>query len=117
MSDDLLDRATRALRAADDAPGLPAKQAILHHIEGERRTRARRLAVLVPLAAVVDPSGRAPYVLALDDDDRVRRAPVTPGRLAGGWVSVNGEGLAPGDRVVTAGQGRLEAGMRVRVLP
>ncbi|WP_355661549.1 efflux RND transporter periplasmic adaptor subunit [Halomonas salifodinae] len=71
----------------------------------------------VPLAAVVDPSGRAPYVLALDDDDRVRLAPVTPGRLAGGWVSVNGEGLAPGDRVVTAGQGRLEAGMRVRVLP
>ncbi|QTF93944.1 efflux RND transporter periplasmic adaptor subunit [Halomonas sp. BM-2019] len=71
----------------------------------------------VPLAAVVDPAGSAPYVLALNDDDTIRRAPVTPGRLAGGWVSVNGEGLAPGDRVVTAGQGRLEAGMRVRVLP
>jgi RND family efflux transporter MFP subunit len=71
----------------------------------------------VPLAAVVDPAGSAPYVLALNDDDTIRRAPVTPGRLAGGWVTVNGEGLAPGDRVVTAGQGRLEEGMRVRVLP
>lgn len=71
----------------------------------------------MPLAAVVDPAGSAPYVLALNDDDTIRRASVTPGRLAGGWVSVNGEGLAPGDRVVTAGQGRLEEGMRVRVLP
>lgn len=71
----------------------------------------------VPLAAVVDPAGSAPYVLALSDDDTIRHVPVTPGRLADGWVSVNGEGLVPGDRVVTAGQGRLEAGMRVRVLP
>ncbi len=78
---------------------------------------AARPVTRVPLAAVVDPAGSAPYVLTIGDDDTIRRAPVTPGRLAGGWVSVNGEGLAPGDRVVTAGQGRLEEGMRVRVLP
>lgn len=78
---------------------------------------AARPVTRVPLAAVVDPAGSVPYVLAIGDDDTIRRVRVTPGRLAGGWVSVNGEGLAPGDRVVTAGQGRLEAGMRVRVLP
>ncbi|WP_176817174.1 efflux RND transporter periplasmic adaptor subunit [Franzmannia pantelleriensis] len=78
---------------------------------------AARAVTRVPLAAVVDPAGSAPYVLALNDDDTIRRVHVMPGRLAGGWVSVNGEGLATGDRVVTAGQGRLEEGMRVRVLP
>lgn len=71
----------------------------------------------VPLLAVVDPAGSAPYVLALTHDDTVRRIPVTPGRLNGGWVSVSAEALGPDDRVVTAGQGRLEDGMRVRVLP
>ncbi|WP_253444043.1 efflux RND transporter periplasmic adaptor subunit [Halomonas sp. Y3] len=71
----------------------------------------------VPLAAVVDPAASAPYVLVLNADDTVRRAPVMPGRLAGGWVSVSGEGLVPGERVVTAGQGRLEEGIRVRILP
>ncbi|MGQ4877568.1 efflux RND transporter periplasmic adaptor subunit [Billgrantia sp. LNSP4103-1] len=71
----------------------------------------------VPLAAVVDPGGHAPHVLALDDDDTVRRVAVTPGRLSNGWVSVTATALDTGDRVVTAGQGRLEHGMQVRVLP
>ncbi|MCE8015838.1 efflux RND transporter periplasmic adaptor subunit [Halomonas sp. MCCC 1A17488] len=71
----------------------------------------------VPLAAVVDPGGHAPHVLMLDADESVRHVAVTPGRLADGWVSVSAEGLAPGDRVVTAGQGRLEESAQVRVLP
>ncbi|WP_111412521.1 efflux RND transporter periplasmic adaptor subunit [Billgrantia lactosivorans] len=71
----------------------------------------------VPLAAVVDPGGHAPRVLAVDDGDRVRHVDVTPGRLADGWVAVRTDALSPGDRVVTAGQGRLEDADRVRVLP
>lgn len=74
-------------------------------------------ALQVPLEAVVDPGGHDPQVLVLDDDDRVRPVAVTPGRLADGWVAVSAASLAPGARVVTAGQGRLEAGERVRVLP
>ncbi|WP_104202476.1 efflux RND transporter periplasmic adaptor subunit [Billgrantia saliphila] len=76
---------------------------------------AAQPALQVPLAAVVDPGGHDPHVLALRDDI-VQRIAVTPGRLAGGWVTVTAS-LEPGTQVVTAGQGRLEAGMRVRVLP
>ncbi|MGR2738991.1 efflux RND transporter periplasmic adaptor subunit [Billgrantia sp. Q4P2] len=71
----------------------------------------------VPLAAVVDSGGQAPHVLMLAEDDTVQRMAVTPGRLANGWVTVSAAALAPGERVVTAGQGRLEEGDRVRVLP
>lgn len=71
----------------------------------------------VPLAAVVDPGGYDPHVLMLSADDTVRRVAVTPGRLDGGWVAIAASSLAVGDRVVTAGQGRLEEGSRVRVLP
>jgi hypothetical protein len=53
MSDDLLNRATQALRNDDGVSAMPGKHVILQRIEGERRTRARRLAVLVPMAAVV----------------------------------------------------------------
>lgn len=71
----------------------------------------------VPLAAVVDLSGRDPHVLALREDDTVRRIGVTAGRLADGWVSVSAASLSAGDRVITAGQGGLDEGMQVRVLP
>ncbi|MCG6657374.1 efflux RND transporter periplasmic adaptor subunit [Halomonas campisalis] len=70
----------------------------------------------VPLAAVQDPGGHAPYVLALTDDETVRRVPVAPGRLENGWVTVSAP-LSAGDRVVVAGQGRLQQGDSVRVLP
>ncbi|MGR4068993.1 efflux RND transporter periplasmic adaptor subunit [Billgrantia sp. C5P2] len=76
-----------------------------------------RPVVQVPLAAVVDPGGQAPHVLVLTDDDAIQRMAVTPGRLADGWVTVSAASLAAGERVVTAGQGRLDEGDRVRVLP
>ncbi|MCE9684345.1 efflux RND transporter periplasmic adaptor subunit [Halomonas alkalisoli] len=69
----------------------------------------------VPLSAVQDPGGHAPYVLALTDDETVRRVAVAPGRLADGWVTISAP-LSPGDRVVVAGQGRLQQGDSVRVL-
>ncbi|WP_159550915.1 hypothetical protein [Billgrantia tianxiuensis] len=56
-------------------------------------------------------------MLMLSADDTVQRIAVTPGRLDGGWVAIAASSLAAGDRVVTAGQGRLEEGNRVRVLP
>ncbi|PAU78035.1 efflux RND transporter periplasmic adaptor subunit [Halomonas salipaludis] len=70
----------------------------------------------IPLVAVQDPGGHAPYVLALTDDERVRRVAVAPGRLENDWVTISAP-LSLGDRVVTAGQGRLQQGDSVRVLP
>lgn len=70
----------------------------------------------VPLAAVQDPGGDAPYVLALTDDETVQRVAVSPGRLENDWVTIEAP-LSPGDRVVVAGQGRLQQGDSVRVLP
>ncbi|MDI5986984.1 efflux RND transporter periplasmic adaptor subunit [Halomonas sp. M4R5S39] len=70
----------------------------------------------VPLTAVLDPGGHAPHVLALTEDDVVRRVPVMPGRVTDDWVTISAS-LAPRQRVVTAGQGRLEEGDWVRVLP
>lgn len=71
----------------------------------------------VPLAAVVDASGQDPHVLVLTDDETIGRVSVTPGRLTSGWVTVSAASLVSGERVVTAGQGRLEEGDPVRVLP
>lgn len=78
---------------------------------------AAQPALQVPLAAVVDSGGQDPHVLVVADDDTIERVAVTPGRLADGWVTVSAVTLASGERVVTAGQGRLEEGDRVKVLP
>lgn len=62
--------------------------------------------VIVPIDAVVDPSGRQPVVFRLHEKDggaRVERVPVAIGVLVDGWVTVRGS-LAAGDRVVVAGQ-------------
>lgn len=94
----------------EDAPLVPGEAVRVHlAVTGGE-------ALQVPLAAVVDPGGQAPHVLVLSDDDAVRRVPVAAGRLSGDWVTVSGA-LSPRDRVVTAGQGRLVEGDRVRVLP
>jgi RND family efflux transporter MFP subunit len=78
-------------------------------------------AVQVPLTAVLDPGGHDPSVFRLVETDndqalKVERVRIAPGRLSGEWVDVH-EGLAAGDRVVIAGQGRLVSGGPVRVLP
>lgn len=69
--------------------------------------------VVVPIDAVVDPSGRQPVVFRVragdgsrsDDADavRVERVAIAIGVLVDGWITVRGT-LAPGDRVVVAGQ-------------
>lgn len=55
MSDDLLQRAARALRQeADDPSAEPQnKRAILEQIEADRRNHARRMAIVTPLAALL----------------------------------------------------------------
>jgi hypothetical protein len=55
MSDDLLQRAARALRQEAEGPSAPPlnKGAILEQIELERRNHARRMAIVTPLAALL----------------------------------------------------------------
>ena len=65
-------------------------------------------ALRVPLAAILDPSGRRPFVWKVVDG-RAERAWLRLGRLSDGWVEVL-EGLEEGDRVVVRGHTRLLPG-------
>ncbi len=56
------------------------------------------------------------YVWTVGDDDRVSLRRVTLGELYGRDRVVIDSGVAPGDRVVTAGVYRLREGERVRIL-
>jgi RND family efflux transporter MFP subunit len=72
--------------------------------------------ILVPIAAVVGASGGAPFVWAVDPaSSRVAMRPVKVGELRGERVVIS-DGLAEGDRIVTAGVHSLRAGMQVRPL-
>lgn len=69
----------------------------------------------VPLSALIQsPSGQSRLFRV--ENGRALAVEVTPGRLRGGWVDVEGE-LAEGDRVVVAGHGRLLDDDLVRVVP
>jgi multidrug efflux system membrane fusion protein len=52
------------------------------------------------------------FVYVAGADNVVKARPVKPGQIAGGLAVVK-EGLAPGERVVTAGQYRLDNGVRI----
>lgn len=103
--------------AVESAPGLAVGEPVQVHL-----AIVTEAMLEVPLTAVLDPGGYDPHVLVLTDDNRVRRVSVAPGRLNHGWVALttveDAEAtLVPGARVITAGQGRLEPGNRVSVLP
>ncbi|MBN2169774.1 MAG: efflux RND transporter periplasmic adaptor subunit [Candidatus Krumholzibacteriota bacterium] len=71
---------------------------------------------LVPETALTREDGRV-FLYVLDDagdDLRARRREVTLGIAASDWVAV-AAGLAPGERVVVAGQNRLNGGARVKI--
>ncbi len=72
-------------------------------------------ALLIPAQAVV-PMGGATLVWCVGPDGRAVRKSVTLGRYRQTMVEVMA-GLKPGDRVITAGQQRLEAGVALRVTP
>lgn len=70
--------------------------------------------ILVPLAAVVGASDGEPFVWTVDSaSSRVDVRKVKVGELHGERVAIS-EGLAEGDRIVTAGVHSLRAGMLVR---
>jgi HlyD family secretion protein len=72
----------------------------------------RRDALSVPVEAVHEPDGPAPWVLRVAGG-RLERRPVKTG-LRGGTVIEIASGLAPGDTIVAGGGALLREGQRVR---
>src|SRR3546814_12730483 len=70
--------------------------------------RPERQALVVPEIAIVQ-VGRDSFVFRVRDDDTVEQVPVAVGARTGGKAEVL-EGLAPGDRIVVDGTGKLRAG-------
>jgi multidrug efflux pump subunit AcrA (membrane-fusion protein) len=109
---------TSALVRVTPDPQLRAGQAVHLYLQPEERDRSL---LQLPVTAIVDPGGMAPYVLLVVENEgrlRVQRIAVEPGRLGGDQVTIVADaGLAEGDRIVVAGQGGLTDGQPVRLLP
>ena len=72
-------------------------------------------AVAVPLTAVANAGGDKPLVLVVDDKMEVHAREVTVGVIAAEDIEIT-SGLAPDEKIVTAGVHALEEGMRVKDL-
>ncbi len=92
-----------------EVDGLQAGESVHVHLELPSPSGLR-----VPLAAVVDLGDGSPHLLRLDAEDIVHRVSIVPGRMFDGTIEVQG-GLAAGDRVIVAGQGRVLPGVRAQV--
>ena len=73
-------------------------------------------AVSLPVSAIYAPAEGGTYVWIVGADDRVTRREVKPGELFGRDRVVIDSGVAPGERVVTAGVYQLREGEQVRIL-
>jgi multidrug efflux system membrane fusion protein len=118
-----IDGVVRAVSESGRGPGalFPVRVELLDDGEAVPGLTARLVlpdqgakALLVPLRAVVDPTGRRPTVFRLGEDGRVQRTLIEADGLSGGQVIVR-SGLEAGDRVVVEGQARLLDGDAVRI--
>lgn len=105
-----VDAATRAfsVRADFDNPGRLLRPGMLVQVELERGLRE---ALLVPEIAVVQ-VGRDSFVYRVRPDSTVERVAVAVGGRARGMAEIT-DGLAPGDRIVVDGTGKLRDGSPV----
>ncbi|WP_156899784.1 efflux RND transporter periplasmic adaptor subunit [Luteimonas mephitis] len=106
-----LDAATRAAMVRGDFanPDRALRPGMLLQVELER---PERQALLVPEIAIVQ-VGRDSFVYRVRGDNTVEQAPVKVGARAGGRAEIL-EGLAPGERIVVDGTGKLRAGIAIR---
>ena len=79
-------------------------------VQVQLQQRARQ-ALMVPEIAVIQ-VGRDTFVYRVAEDDSVSQAPITVGVREDGLVEVV-EGLAPGERIVVDGTGKLRPGMTI----
>jgi membrane fusion protein, multidrug efflux system len=73
--------------------------------------RTEHNATTVPSAAV-QRGGNGFFIYVVGSDDTVAARSVKPGQIAGGRAVIE-DGLTPGERVVTAGQYRLDDGVKI----
>ena len=106
-----LDAATRAAMVRGDFANADRalRPGMLLQVELER---PERQALLVPEIAIVQ-VGRDSFVYRVRGDNTVEQAPVKVGARAGGRAEIL-EGLAPGERIVVDGTGKLRAGIAIR---
>jgi multidrug efflux system membrane fusion protein len=71
-------------------------------------------AIVAPVGAVQS-GQQGSFVYVVKADNTVESRPVTPGRLIADGTVIQ-KGLAPGERVVTDGQLRLQPGSKVEIL-
>jgi RND family efflux transporter MFP subunit len=70
--------------------------------------------LLVPVQAVAEDSGGAPYVWTVDPASmKVSKTTVEIGALTGSWIEIR-KGLSPGQTLATSGVHQLREGMTVR---
>ena len=79
------------------------------------RTGTRLDAVLIPKRAVLEEDGEKYVFVFTDGTDTVKRTNVRVGFESDGWVEIR-EGVAPGDKVIVAGQGALKDGSKIRIM-
>jgi RND family efflux transporter MFP subunit len=105
-------RATFSFDRPDDVnvlPGMTAKLVVLNQAVPLESLDGW----LVPVAAVAEDDGTAPYVWRVDPESMVAgRAPVAIGRLRGSSVEIR-SGVGKGDLIVTSGVHQLREGMEV----
>ncbi|NZA27595.1 efflux RND transporter periplasmic adaptor subunit [Luteimonas sp. SJ-92] len=109
-----VDAASRAVMVRGDFPNddRALRPGMLVQVRLERPARP---ALVVPEIAVVQ-VGRETFVYRVRADDTVEQAPVRIGSRVSGRAEVI-EGLAPGDRIVVDGTGKLRPGLKIEDVP
>jgi RND family efflux transporter MFP subunit len=107
------DPTTRTYTVRVALPDAPSQMRLGANVVGSITTDAEK-AVLLPGSALFDRDDK-PAVWLVGKDGAVELKPITVARYQGDEVVV-GSGLAPGDKVVTAGVHKLIPGQKVTVL-
>jgi multidrug efflux system membrane fusion protein len=113
LIDNEIDQTTGTIRLKSTFPNAQEKLWPGQSVEIRVVQRIQADAVTVPSPAL-ERGGTGFFVYVVGANDIVEARPVKPGQIAAGRAVIE-TGLAPGERVVTAGQYRLEPGTRISV--
>jgi len=111
LIDNEIDQATGTIRLKSSFPNKDQALWPGQSVEVRVLQRLERDATTIPSAAL-QRGADGFFVYVVGSDDKVAARPLKPGQIAGGRVVVV-DGLSAGERVVTAGQYRLETGVRI----
>lgn len=107
-----LDTATRTMQVEIDVPNKDGKLTPGMYADVSLDVRRAGNALAVPVQAV-DQSGSKPFVLVVNENNRVEKRPVKIGISTANLVGIL-DGLSPGERVIAANLGTFQPGELVR---